>query len=91
MDPVTMIALGAHAVALLGAVVVVLRFVSGQSARIARTELRLDLHEASIAELKGQQQSTDAAVDKLTTQVAVLESKVDTLLDGQKLILAKLS
>ena len=78
----------ADVLAVLAAVAAGAKFLYGQAARITRTEHRIQALEDAMAALQSKQAETDDAIGDLAIKVAVLETKVDALLDGQRAMMA---
>ena len=88
MDTDLLMILGGHAIALLGILGVGAKFIAGQSGRIATTEHRLATLETLVADLKSAAAETDGTLAEMGVKIAVMETKMDQLIDGQRAMMA---
>lgn len=82
--------IAADIAAVLGIVIVALRFLTAQAQRITKTEHRLQALETAMSESKQKQETTDTTMESINVRLAVLESKVESLVEGQREIIALL-
>ena len=79
-----------HAIAFLGIVGVAVRFVAGQSARIARTEERIARLESDIEKLRETMAEHMRGSNEVQTRLARIEVQVAELQKGQERIIGLL-
>lgn len=88
-DYLTLI-LAADIAAILGLVALGIKFIGNQSARIARTELRLGALETAISELRERDTDSDVRYTQIVERLARLEAKLEACVNSQNRILALL-
>lgn len=88
-DYLTLI-LAADIAAILGLVALGIKFIGSQSARIARTELRLGALETAISELRERDTDSDVRYTQIVERLARLEAKLEACVNSQNRILALL-
>ena len=73
----------ADVLAVLAAVAAGAKFLYGQAARITRTEHRIQALEEAMRAQEVKQGETEDAISQMAIKIAVLETKMDMLIEGQ--------
>ena len=74
----------ADVLAVLAAVAAGAKFLYGQAARITRTEHRIQALEEAMRAQAVKQGETEDAISQMAIKIAVLETKMDMLIEGQQ-------